>query len=86
MIAVSRCGDLVRIALLRGDELAEYWLWNMTAPDGVGDVYTARVEAVMPALAGCFLALGDASGFLPDSAGGKGLSIGTYVAVRVTRA
>jgi len=86
MIAVSRRGDLVRIALLRRDVLAEYRLWNLAAPDGVGDIYTARVEAVMPALAGCFLSLGDASGFLPDSAGGKGLSIGTYVTVRVTRA
>jgi len=86
MIAVSRRGDLVRIALLRGDSLTEYWLWNLAAPDGVGDIHTARVDAVMPALAGCFLALGDVSGFLPDSAGGKGLSIGTYVAVRVTRA
>jgi Ribonuclease G/E len=86
MIAVSRRGDLVRIALLRGDSLAEYWLWNLSAPDGVGDVYTARVEAVMPALAGRFLTLGDVSGFLPDSAGGKNLTTGTYVAVRVTRA
>ena len=86
MIAVSRRGDLVRIALLRRDVLAEYWLWNLAAPDGVGDIYTGRVEAVMPALAGCFLTLGDASGFLPDSAGGKGLFVGTYVAVRVTRA
>ncbi|MDR3505868.1 MAG: ribonuclease E/G [Acidocella sp.] len=87
MIAVSRRGDLVRIALLRGDDLTEYWLWNLAAPDGVGDIYTARVDAVMPALAGRFLALGDdVSGFLPDSAGGKTLTIGDYVAVRVTRA
>ncbi|MBB5373523.1 ribonuclease E/G [Acidocella aromatica] len=87
MIAVSRRGDLVRIALLRGDDLAEYWLWNLAAPDGLGDIYTARVDAVMPALAGRFLALGnDLSGFLPDSAGGKNLTVGDYVAVRVTRA
>lgn len=87
MIAVSRRGDLVRIALLRGDDLAEYWLWNLAAPDGVGDIYTARVDAVLPALAGRFLALGDdISGFLPDSAGGKTLTVGEYVTVRVTRA
>lgn len=87
MIAASRRGSLVRIALLRGDDLAEYWLWNLAAPDGLGDIYTARVDAVMPALAGRFLALGDdLSGFLPDSAGGKTLTMGDYVAVRVTRA
>jgi Ribonuclease G/E len=87
MIAASRRGERVRIALLRGGDLIEYWLWDLNAPDGVGDVYTGRVEAVLPALAGRFLALGgDLSGFLPDSAGGKSLGMGDYVAVRVTRA
>jgi ribonuclease G len=86
MIAVSRRGDVARIALLRGDDLTEYYLWNLATPDGVGDLYTARVDSVLPALAGRFLSLGDASGFLPDSAGGKTLSEGTYVTVRVTRA
>jgi ribonuclease G len=87
VIAVSRRGEIVRIALLRGDTLAEFHLWNLSAPDGVGDVYTGRVDAVMPGLAGRFMALGaDASGFLPDSAGGKALSIGTYASLRVTRA
>jgi Ribonuclease G/E len=85
MIAISRRGDIARIALLRGDVLTEYYLWHLTAPDGVGDVYTARVDAVLPALAGRFLSLGGVTGFLPDSAGGKGLSEGTYVTVRVTR-
>jgi len=87
VIAVSRRGALVRVAHLRGDELVEFYLWNLAAPDGVGDVYTGRVDAVMPALAGRFVALGvDVSGFLPDSAGGKELTIGTYAAMRVTRA
>ncbi len=86
MIAASRRGEFVRVALLRGDMLAGYWLWNLAAPDSVGDVYTGRVEAVMPALAGRFLNLGAETGFLPDSAGGKSLTIGDYVAVRVTRA
>lgn len=87
MIAVSRRDDLTRVALLRGDVLAEFYLWNLAAPDGVGDIYTGRVDAVMPGLAGRFVALGgDMSGFLPDSAGGKALTIGSYAAFRVTRA
>jgi ribonuclease G len=87
VIAVSRRGEVVRIALLRGDSLTEFHLWNLAAPDGLGDIYTGRVDAVMPALAGRFVALGpDLSGFLPDSAGGKTLSIGNYAAFRVTRA
>lgn len=87
MIAVSRRDQLVRIALLRGDVLAEFYLWNLDTSDGVGDLYTGRVDAVMPALAGRFMALGsDISGFLPDSAGGKTLSIGDYASLRITRA
>jgi Ribonuclease G/E len=87
LIAVSTKAALVRIALLRGDELAEFHLWNRNAPDGVGDLYTGRVDAVEKALAGCFVALGgDVSGFLPDSAGAKHLTIGEYISVRVTRA
>ncbi len=86
MIAVSRRGDVARIALLEGDVLREFWLWDLAAPDGVGDVYSGRVDAVLPAMAGRFVDIGGVSGFLPDSAGGKNLSVGTYVAVRVTRA
>ncbi|MBU6418345.1 MAG: ribonuclease E/G [Proteobacteria bacterium] len=87
LIAASLRNGLVRVALLHGDELAEFYLWNPQAPDGVGDLYTGRVDAVEKALAGRFMALGaEVSGFLPDSAGGKSLSIGQYVSVRVTRA
>ena len=87
MIAASLRGGLVRIALLRGDELAEFYLWNRDAPDGVGDIYTGRVVSVEKALAGCFIALGgEVSGFLPDSAGAKHLTEGQYISVCVTRA
>ncbi|MDE1896265.1 MAG: ribonuclease E/G [Rhodospirillales bacterium] len=80
-------GGLVRIALLRGDELTEFYLWKPNAPDGVGDIYTGRVVSVEKALAGCFIALGgEFSGFLPDSAGGKNLTEGQYISVSVTRA
>ena len=37
-------------------------------------------------MAGAFVALADAEGFLPDSEGAKGLTAGTMLTVRVTRA
>ena len=87
MISASLRGGLVRIALLRGNELTEFYLWNRDAPDGVGDIYTGRVVSVEKALAGCFIALGsEVSGFLPNSSGGKNLTEGQYISVYVTRA
>ena len=86
MIAAARQGSRVRIARLMGDQLLDYTIWDLTQPDGVGDIYTGRIEAVMPSLAGRFVMLGDISGFLPDSAGGKHLTEGQYAALRVTRA
>ncbi len=86
MIAVSRRDARVRIALLANDSLREFWIWDPAHPDGIGDVYTGRIEAVMPALAGRFVELGGLSGFLPDSAGGKTLSEGTFATFTVTRA
>lgn len=86
MIAVSRRDERVRIALLAGDVLREFWIWDPARPDGVGDVYTGRIEAVMPALAGRFVELGGLSGFLPDSAGGKTLPEGSFATFTVTRA
>ncbi len=85
VIAASRRGDVVRIARLRGDMLSEFWLWDLHRPDGVGDIYTGRVDAVMPGLAGRFVELGGMTGFLPDSAGGKQAGVGTYLTVEVTR-
>jgi ribonuclease G len=86
VIAVSRRDERVRIALLANDVLRAFWIWDPARPDGIGDLYTGRVEAVMPALAGCFVELGGLTGFLPDSAGGKTLSEGTYATFTVTRA
>lgn len=85
-IAVSSRQTAIRIALLHGDTLAEYALWNPAAPDGVGDIYTGRVTARIPAMAGSFLDLGNTTGFLPDSAGGGSLSEGQSLAVTITRA
>jgi Ribonuclease G/E len=86
IIAVSVRAATARIALLDGDILTEYAIWNPGAPDGVGDIYTARVTARAPAMAGSFLDLGAETGFLPDSAGGSNLREGAYLTVRVTRA
>ncbi len=85
-IAVSARGATIRIALLNGDTLTEYALWNPGAPDGVGDILTGRVTARIPAMAGSFLLLGDSIGFLPDSAGGARLTEGQIAAVTITRA
>jgi len=86
IIAVSRRASTARIALLNGDILTEYALWKLESPDGVGDVYTARITARAPAMAGSFLDLGGETGFLPDSAGAANLTEGSYLTVRVTRA
>ena len=75
-----------RVAVVRRGVLVDYALWRPGMPDGVGDVHVGRVTAVMPALAGAFVALRDADGFLPDSAGAAGLTQGDAVMVRVVRA
>jgi len=85
-IAVSRRGDVAWVAALEADKLEEFCLWDLGNPDGVGDLYSGRVTAKLPAMAGAFVDIGSGNGFLPDSAGGAKLSEGQYVAVRVTRA
>jgi Ribonuclease G/E len=76
----------IRVAALRDGVLLDYSLWRPGAPDGVGDLYRGRVVAVVPGMAGAFVALADAEGFLPDSEGAKGLTAGTILGVRVSRA
>jgi len=86
ILAVSSPGE-VRVAAVDGDGvLLDYAIWRPGAPDGVGDLYRGRVTARMPALAGCFVLLDGADGFLPDSEGGRDASQGTVLGVRVTRA
>ena len=75
-----------QVAVVDDDRLVEYALWRPGAPDGVGDVHRGRIIAHVPAMAGAFVALADAEGFLPDSEGGKRLSAGTMLAVRISRA
>lgn len=76
----------VRVAAVRDGVLLDYALWRPGAPDGVGDLHRGRVVAVVPGMAGAFVALADAEGFLPDSDGAKTLTAGTILGVRITRA
>lgn len=86
MILAALHGDIVQLALLESGILSDYACWRPDRPDGVGDLYTGRVSGRAPALGGVFVDLGEAFGFLPDSAGGKARSEGDAVSVRVTRA
>jgi Ribonuclease G/E len=85
-ICVASSPGEAQVAVVDGDRLLDFFLWRPGAPDGVGDVHRGRVIAAVPAMAGAFVALADAEGFLPDSEGAKGLSAGTLLTVRVTRA
>ncbi len=76
----------VRVAAVVADVLTDYAIWRPGHPDRVGDVLRGRVTAVVPAMAGAFLALPGADGFLPDSAGAAGRRVGDVLAVRVVRA
>ena len=83
--ALSSPGE-VQVALVQDDALIDFSLWRPGAPDGVGDLHRGRVLSVVPAMSGAFVALADAEAFLPDSEGAKGLSVGTILPVRITRA
>jgi Ribonuclease G/E len=52
----------------------------------VGDLHRGRVIARVPAMAGAFVALDGAEGFLPDSQGAASITDGEAIAVRITRA
>ena len=77
-------GEL-RVAAVQDDGLIDYALWRPGRPEGVGDLYRGRVIARVPAMAGAFVALPEAEGFLPDSEGADAVSDGMAVAVRITR-
>ncbi len=76
----------VRVAVTSDARLLDYAIWRPGAPDGVGDLHKGRITARVPAMAGAFVALEGAEGFLPDSEGGAGATEGAAIAVRVTRA
>ncbi len=95
VLAAAAPGE-VRVAAVDADGLLDYAVWRPGAPDGVGDLHRGRITARLPALAGSFVAIGGADGFLPDTeaeatpgVGRSGLgrpSEGSVLAVRVTRA
>jgi hypothetical protein len=86
VIRVAASPGEAHVAVTRGQDLIDYALWRPGAPDGVGDVVQGRVTAIVPAMAGAFVALPGAEGFLPDSEGARGLTAGTVLTVRITRA
>ncbi len=85
-IRVATSPGQAQVAIVKDNRLLDYALWRPGAPDGVGDIHRGRIIAQVPAMAGAFVALVDAEGFLPDSQGAKGLTAGTMVTVRITRA
>ncbi len=76
----------VRVAATRDGQLMDYAIWRPGRPDGVGDVHRGRVTAVAPGMAGVFVAIAGADGFLPDSAGAAGRGVGDVLRVQVVRA
>lgn len=66
--------------------LRDYAIHRPGAPDGVGDLHRGRVTAHVPAMAGAFVELCDATGFLPDSEAPERLTTGLAIGVRITRA
>lgn len=88
-IRVARSPGERRVALLRDGALVGYRLERPARPDGVGDIVQGRIAAVMPALAGAFVALPEgANGFLPESeAPDRRIPPeGTRLTLRITRA
>jgi hypothetical protein len=84
-IRVATSPGEAQVAVVEDNRLVDFSLWRPGAPDGVGDVHRGRVIAHVPAMAGAFVALAGAEGFLPDSEGAKGLTAGSVLTVRVTR-
>jgi Ribonuclease G/E len=76
----------VRVAAVQSGGLLDYAIWRPGVPDGVGDLYRGRVIAHVPAMAGAFVALNGAEGFLPDSQSGAEVTEGGTLGVRITRA
>jgi Ribonuclease G/E len=86
ILAACSPGEIRAVAVQDG-RLLDYAIERPGVPNMVGDRMRARVLAIVPAMAGAFLVLPDASeGFLPDSLGGAGLTVGAAVTVLVTRA
>ena len=66
----------VRIAVTDGDALIDFAIWRPGRPDGVDDLHRGRLTARVPAMAGAFVALDGADGFLPDTENATGATSG----------
>ena len=86
LLVAASPGEVRVAAWQPPDGLFDYSIWRPGAPDGVGDLHRGRVVARAPAMAGAFLALDGADGFLPDSEGGAAAGDGLFLTVRITRA
>lgn len=84
-IRVASSPGEARVAVTVDGVLRDFALWRPGSPDGIGDIHRGRIIRHVPAMAGAFVALAGAEGFLPDSEGAKGLSEGTILPVRITR-
>lgn len=84
-IRVASSPGEARVAVVVDGVLRDFALWRPGSPDGVGDIHRGRIVHHSSAMAGAFVALAGAEGFLPDSEGAKGLPEGTILPVRVTR-
>lgn len=84
LFAASSPGE-IRVAAVDGQGLLDYAIHRPGRPDGVGDLHRGRLAARVPALAGAFVELDGATGFLPDSEGGTAPE-GSLLALRITRA
>lgn len=77
---------IIRIAVIKEQELLDFGIWYPGYSDGFGDIYLGRIDHYLSALGGAFVTLGkDLSGFLPDNAGTKEMHEGDWIIVRVTR-
>lgn len=77
----------MRIAVTKNDNLLDFALWRPAAPDMVGSIFHARIEALTPGMGGAFVALSpNMSGFLPLQNGAPKLTEGQAVTVEVSRA
>lgn len=86
IVTASHPGEVEVAVADAQDSLLDYALWRPGEPDGVGDVHRGIVRARAPAMAGAFVAIAGADGFLPDSDGARGVSEGMALLVRVVRA
>ncbi len=85
VLAVASPGEVGVLAEQDGT-LLDYAIWRPGRPDGVGDLHRGRVQARVPQMAGAFVLIERATGFLPDSEGGANATEGETLGVRVTRA